>query len=412
MNIEGQGSLSVFNFFLLWFGAAISIAEIMTGGLLAPLGLSTGLLVILLGHAIGVGILALGGIIGANTKAPAIMSTRISFGIYGSYLFSIFNMLQLIGWTAVMIISGGRSVNIIGKMLWSLDNVTLWSIVIGMLIILWIMLGQTGFKKLNAAAVILLFLLTIVLSYVVFKKGELFTAQVEGEISFGTALELNVIMPLSWLPLIADYTRFAKNTKGAVLGSFLGYFLGSSWMYLIGMVSGIVFANPEPGAIMIAANLGFTALGIIILSTVTTTFLDVYSAGVTFLNIFPKLNEKNVAIVMGIIGTIIAVIVPIEQYENFLYAIGSVFAPLFAILFTDYFITRKKREISEELLINWGSMLVWLIGIGLYYMLIRFDFILGTTVPVMVLTSIIYVALLGWVGNWKYMKKSQQSYQA
>ncbi len=410
MNKIGEHQLSGYNFFFLWFGAAVSVAEIMTGALIAPLGFTNGLMVVLLGHAIGVAILILGGIIGAEVRLPAIMSTRISFGTYGSYLFSFFNVLQLIGWTAVMIISGGRSVNIISKVLWSFDNVTFWSLLIGIFICFWISLGSAGFKKLNTAAVVLLFGLTIALSFVVLQNGELFSKAAVGGISFGTALELSIIMPLSWVPLIADYTRFAKSKKGAVVGSFLGYFIGSSWMYLIGLSSGIIFDNPDPGAVMVAANLGFAALGIIILSTVTTTFLDAYSAGVTFLNVLPKLNEKKTALVMSFIGVIVAVMVPIEQYENFLYAIGSVFAPLFAILFTDYFILKKSTMLEEKLLINWGSIAVWLIGIKLYYIIVKLDFILGTTIPVMVLTSITYIILLRCVGNWRFLKKYQSSY--
>jgi putative hydroxymethylpyrimidine transporter CytX len=411
VNSEAKNNLTAFHFLFLWFGAAISIAEIMTGGLLAPLGFKTGLLVILVGHAIGTSILVLGGVIGVEKRIPSIMSTRISFGFYGSYLFSILNVLQLIGWTAVMIISGARSVNIISKTLWSFDNITLWSIVIGALICFWILFGSAGFKQINTAAVFLLLALTIVLSFLVFKNGELFTKQVSGSMSLGSALELNIVMPLSWLPLIADYTRFAKSKKGAVSGSFIGYFIASSWMYLIGLGSAILFENPDVGAIMVAANLGFSALGIIILSTVTTTFLDVYSAGVTFLNIMPRLNEKTVALIMGVIGTVVAIIVPIEQYVNFLYAIGSVFAPLFAILFTDYFIIKKRKNVQEELIIDWGAMVVWIIGIVLYYTLIKFDFILGSTVPVMILTSLIYIISWRWINNWKYLRKSQGSLQ-
>lgn len=403
-------NLSGLNFFFLWFGAAISIAEILTGGLLAPLGFKTGFFVVLLGHLLGVAILVLGGIIGARAGIPAIMSTRISFGLYGSYLFSLFNVLQLIGWTAVMIISGASSVNIISTMLWGFDNSMFWCIVIGLLISLWIVMGNRGFKLLNMAAVGLLFILTTVLSVVVFQHGDLFVQAAPGNMSLGTALELNVIMPLSWLPLIADYTRFAKSTKGAVAGSFCGYFLGSSWMYSIGLAAAIVFESPDPGAIMVAANLGFTALGIIILSTVTTTFLDAYSAGVTFLNLLPKLPEKAVAVLMAVIGTILAILVPIVQYENFLYAIGSVFAPMFAVLFTDYFIIKKYQTVQEELLLNWGAVLVWLMGIVLYYTLIPYDLLLGTTVPVMLLTSITYLILWRWIENWKFVKKLPGSY--
>ncbi len=96
---------------------------------------------------------------------------------------------------------------------------------------------------------------------------------------------------------------------------------------------------------------GLSALGIIVLATVTTTFLDAYSVGVSFTNIFPKLDEKRIALVMTVIGTGIALWVNIEQYENFLLAIGSVFAPIFALLLTEYFII-KNRQLRPELLIH------------------------------------------------------------
>jgi len=396
---------------MLWFGASISIAEILTGGLLAPIGFKNGLIAIIVGHLIGTTILVLGGIIGTEERLPSITSTRISFGLYGSYLFSILNVLQLIGWTAVMIISGARSVNQITKILWSFDNITVWSLLIGALICVWIVIGKKGWKKLNLIAVSFLFILTIVLSTVVFRNSELFTKIPTGEITFGTAIELNVIMPLSWLPLIADYTRYANRKRDGAIGSYAGYFIGSSWMYIIGLGAAIVAENPDPSAMMLAANLGIAALGIIVLSTVTTTFLDAYSAGVTFLNILPKLDERKVAIAMGIIGTFVAVVMPIEQYENFLYPIGSVFAPLFAVLLTDYFIIKKNRKLQENLLINWGATIVWIIGIVLYYQFRKIDFVVGTTVPVMIITSIIYCLSWRMMSGWKYFKKSQDCCQ-
>lgn len=404
---RSNNDLTLLSFLALWFGAAISIAEILTGGLIAPLGFRNGLAAIIIGHAIGTTILVLGGIIGTEERLPSIMSTGISFGKYGAYLFSVLNVLQLLGWTAVMIISGARSVNEITKVLWSYNNVYLWSVIIGGLICIWIYFGKDGWKRFNMVAAALLFLLTVLLSTIVFSNSELFTRASTGGISFGSAIELNVIMPLSWLPLIADYTRYAKRKRDGVIGSFLGYFIGSSWMYAVGLGAAIVAGNSDPGVMMLAANLGFTALGIVVLSTVTTTFLDAYSAGVTFLNIFPRMKEREAALLMGAFGTLIAVIAPIEQYENFLYAIGSVFAPLFAILLADYFIIRKNRKLQEELLVNWGAAGVWIIGVIMYYQFIKLDFVLGVTVPVMAITSLIYCLTWRFTENWRLLEKHQ-----
>lgn len=392
--LNGKNNTLGFNHYLfLWFGAAVSIAEILTGGLLAPLGFQTGLVAIISGHLVGTIILVLGGIIGTQERIASIVSTRISFGIYGSYLFSILNILQLVGWTAVMIIAAARSANEISKMLWGMDHLSLWSIGIGGLVLVWIGLGREGgLKKLNMVAVFLLFGITLVLSHVVFQDSTALSAPAVGGMSFGEGLELSVIMPLSWLPLIADYTRFAKKTNSAALGSGLGYFIGSSWMYIIGLGAAIVAGNPEPSAMMLAANLGLSALGIVILATVTTTFLDAYSAGVSFSNIFSDFNEKNVALVMTVIGTLLALWLDIEQYETFLIAIGSVFAPLFAVLLTEYFILQN-RQVRSSVLINWGALCVWAIGVGLYYQFMEMQFFLGATIPVMIITALLYILL-------------------
>jgi len=397
-----------FNHYLfLWFGAAVSIAEILTGGLLAPLGFYSGVAAIMIGHVVGTGILVLGGVIGTQERIPALVSTRISFGEYGSYLFSVLNVLQLVGWTAVMIIAAARSANEISKLLWGLDQLSVWTIGIGGLVLVWIALGREGgLKKANMVAVFLLLGITIVLSTVVFNNNTALTAPPAGGLSFGQAVELSVIMPLSWLPLIADYTRFAKNNKSAAWGSGLGYFAGSCWMYIIGLGAAIAAGNAEPSAMMLAANLGLSALGIVILATVTTTFLDAYSAGVSFANIFPKLNEKRVALVMTVIGTMAALWFNIEQYENFLLAIGSVFAPLFAILLTEYFII-KNRKVQAKILINWGALLIWALGVGLYYQFIKLDFVLGATIPVMMITALLYKVTWGVTKQWKYCKKYQ-----
>ena len=387
---EPKTVLSGFGLFALWFGAAISMAEIFTGGLLAPLGFRDGLIAIIVGHLIGGSIMLLVGYIGAQSQLPSIASTRLSFGRYGSYLFALLNILQLIGWTAVMIISGGRAANELSIALFGLDSINTWAVVITALIALWIALGKEGFGKLNVVAVMLLLALTLILCGVVFKDGTIFSHLNSGEMSFGGALELSIIMPLSWLPLVSDYTRFAKSKKAGLGGTFLGYFIGSSLMYIIGLSIALYAKDASVGTMMLALNLGIVALGIVLLSTVTTTFLDAYSAGVTFLTFAPKLKERYVALVMTGIGAMVAIFTPIEQYETFLYAIGSVFGPLFAIVLSDYFYF-KNVQMNEKSVLNGVSLMVWIVGVVMYYQLAPLDLPLGTTFPTMLATALLFV---------------------
>lgn len=381
---------SILNGGLLWFGAAVSIAEILTGTLIAPLGFTKGIIAIILGHIIGCTLLYFAGLIGAKSGMYAMESSRISFGKQGSYLFSILNVLQLIGWTAVMIIGAAKALSTISKSVMGFDSNALWCAITGALIIIWVILGIKNLGKVNVVAVGGLFILTIILSAIVFKST---TAIPSSEfMSFGMAVELSVAMPLSWLPLISDYTRNAKDPKRATLVSALSYFIGSSWMYIIGLGAAIYAGNSDIAQILMSAGLGVVAMIIVIMSTVTTTFLDVYSAGVSFTNISNKISEKWAAIVVCIIGMAIAMFTPIEQYQNFLYLIGSAFAPMSAILLTDYFIFNK-TEVKQTL--NTVNLLIWAAGFGIYRLFLSIDTIIGSTVPVMIIVSLLCILING-----------------
>ena len=373
---------STFSNGLIWFGAAVSIAEILTGTLLAPLGFAKGLAAILLGHLIGCSLLFFAGLIGGRTRKSAMETVKLSFGQKGSLLFSSLNVLQLIGWTAVMIYSGAAaagSVVIIGG-----DWV--WSFVIGALIIVWILIGIKNLGKVNIVAISALFILTVILSMVIFRQGSA-PAFSEG-LSFGAAVELSAAMPLSWLPLISDYTRTAKKPLAATTASAAVYFFASSWMYVIGMGAAIFTGESDIAAIMIKAGLGAAALLIIVFSTVTTTFLDAYSAGVSSVSISGKLKEKPAAIAVCVAGVLLSLFTRITELEGFLYLIGSVFAPMIAIQVVDYFILRKDSSAKGA---NWVNLVLWLIGFILYRFFMRIDTPIGNTAPVMLITALLRV---------------------
>lgn len=368
---------------LLWFGAAISLAEMMTGTLIAPLGWSKGIASVLLGHAIGCVLLYFAGRIGAETGLPAVKSSRIAFGKYGSYVFSLLNIVQLLGWTAIMIMGGSTVLNQSVIMLWGYENPMLWTVVIGGLIALWIGVGLKNVGKINIVAVGGLFLLTIVLSIVVF-GGEAKT--VEGSLTFGAAVELSIAMPLSWLPLISDYTRYSTTPKKTAGISAFTYFCGSVWMYVIGMGLALFAGESDIGIVLGGVGFGVAALLIALFSTVTTTFLDAYSAGVSFANMTHGKGEKAFSLLVCAVATVFAMFFPMTQYENFLYLIGSFFVPMITVLMVDYFLF-KERDI--ESLFRLDSILLWGIGFVLYRIFLSVDTPIGSTLPVMAILAVL-----------------------
>ena len=268
-------------------------------------------------------------------------TVKRSFGNKGGLLFSVLNVIQLVGWTAIMIYDGSLSVNSILNM----GDTGRWiaCIVIGALIVLWILVGISNLGKLNTIAMAALFILTIVMCFFIFGNGNGMGAAGDDSMSFGAAVELSVAMPLSWLPLISDYTREAEKPFKATLASTLVYGAVSCWMYIIGMSASILTGESDIAKIMLKSGLSIAGLVIVILSTVTTTFLDAYSAGISSESIFSKLKGKYVAVAVTIVGVIAAIVYPMDDITDFLYLIGSVFAPMIAIQIADFFILKKDR---------------------------------------------------------------------
>lgn len=372
---------------LIWLGAAISIAEIYTGALLAPLGTAAGTAAIVIGHAIGGALMYLAALIGARSGRGAMESVSLSFGEKGAKFFAAMNVLQLLGWTAVMIIGGSRAAAVVLDPLAGFAGQSVWAVVIGALIALWVALDIENFEKMNRFAMVALFFLTVVLSFVVFRGDG--AAAVSGSMTFGAAVELSAAMPLSWLPLISDYTRDAEKPEKAALVSTAVYFAASCWMYLVGLGAAIFSGTPDIAQIMLSAGLGLAGVLIIIFSTVTTTFLDAYSGGVSFAVIFSGAAEKKAALAICAIGTALAVFTPVESYESYLYLISSVFGPMISIMTADFYILKKDCAVPA---LNARSFALWCAGFVLYRVFLALDPAIGSTLPTMALTVVMTCA--------------------
>ena len=340
-HIVNERKTSVFSNGLLWFGAGISIAEILTGMLLAPLGFAKAFAAIILGHLIGGTVMYLAGLIGGRTGGSAMETVRISFGTQGAKLFAGLNVIQLVGWTAVMVASAALAANTIAAI-----GVSWWSLIIGAFIALWIVMGLT----------------------------------------FGCAVELAVAMPLSWLPIISDYTRTAEKPGLATAASCSAYFIASSWMFLIGMGAALFTGQDDIAAIMVQAGMGVAGILVVLLSTVTTTFLDAFSAGVSCQSLVPKVSDKVLALIATVLGVILAIFAAPDQFQDFLYLIGSVFAPMTAILLSDFFILKQDHTADS---VNWLNLVLWVLGVILYRFLLNVDTPVGITVPVVVILMVI-----------------------
>ena len=364
---------SLFENGLIWFGAGVSLAEILTGTSFSSLGFGRGLAAILLGHVIGCVLLFLSGVIGGRQRLSAMETVRGSFGSRGTVFFALLNVLQLLGWTAIMIYDGALAAG-------GIFSIGHW--------VLWVLIGITNLGKLNTFAMAALFLLTLILCKVIFFGGSAAVTLPDDSLTFGAAVELAVAMPLSWLPLISDYTREAEKPVKAAAVSAIIYGLVSCWMYIIGMGAAMRTGESDIAQIMLKAGLGTAGLLIIIFSTVTTTFLDADSAGISFESISKRIPGKYAAIAAALLGTIGAIVFPMDDITGFLYLIGSVFAPMIAIQIADFFLLHRN---SSHKALDPRAFILWIIGFVLYRLLMRFDIPVGNTLPDMLITMLLCI---------------------
>jgi putative hydroxymethylpyrimidine transporter CytX len=415
-----QRNLGGGDFFLLWSGAAISLAEIWAGGLIVPLGLGLGLWAILIGHLIGNTPFALGGLIGSRWGIPTMVSVRPSFGIKGSYFAAALNVIQLIGWTAVMLIVCGGAADAISKSI-GFSNPKLWVFLAGVITTVWAFMGHRVWKWLQRISVSGLLVLCLAMTYVLFKEhGWTGLSRIPGQkgFPFMVGMDLVIAMPISWLPLVSDYSRFAKNSKTAFWGTWTGYFIVSSWMYFIGLAAALATKSEDPSGVILNLLIKFgwaiPALIVVLFSTFTTTFLDIYSTAISGLNIVPNLGERKGILIGGILGTATALVFPsLLRYEHFLLFIGAMFCPIFGIVLADYFLIRRGAFDLEDLYrmegkyafwkgLNPAALIAWVVGFAVYLgfspMLMEkilgipwaFPWPIGSSLPSMILSGLIY----------------------
>ena len=380
------------DFFSIWFVCAMTIAEISTGSLMAPLGLLKGLLAIVVGHILGMSVFFLCGHIGSREKMAAIESTTLSYGKVGLYLFSLLNIIQLIGWTAVIEVIAGNAINSLSESLWGFNHQTFWSISIGVGICLWVLLGsQIGIGKLNKIAIVSLMVLVVIFNGAILSHiREISVDKIAGSITFSQSVILSISMIFSWLPLVSDVTKSSKNRWHGSVYSTLGYFLGSCWMFSTGLVATLITHSYSPFDMALKLKIGVLVLIIVFISSITGSYIDAHSAGIDFINIFKNFPPKYAALAMAVIGTILIQFLPLTRYIDFLTFIGALFAPLFAIVITDYYILKKNHS---KIYVNSAAVIAWCIGVYLYYAFLSFDNWISMTLPSMVVTGIVYILL-------------------
>jgi len=376
----------------LWFSLGVSFLVMVVGMFLVPgLSLPVALLAIVIGAIIGNLLLGLAASIGSDPRVPTMVLMRAPLGVRGSYLPTALNVLQLLGWATFEVIVMAQAAETLATRVFGLPSAyPLWVVAFTALTLAMALAGPVAVTKqwlekfaLWAALAVLTWI-TLRL-FAEFDIGGLWARPGTGTMSFWQGVDLVVALPISWFPLVADYSRFARARSGALWGTGVGYFLPQVWLYGLGAVlalAGAALFDPvAPVAPLLTAiaalTAGWFALLVLLFVETDEAFANVYSASLSIQNWFPGAGHRKLitAICAGVL--IVALAIPLTQYESFLLLIGAFFVPLLGVLAADYFVVNRQRYEASELYdpnglyayqggFNVEALLIWLLGIVLY----------------------------------------------
>ena len=218
-----------------------------------------------------------------------------------------------------------------------------------------------------------------------------------------------------WLAFWAIILGHVFGNTLMALGGVIGSDHGIRAMVSVRPSATLVTDTAEPHMQMLelmgALGLAVPALLMVVFSTITSDFPDLYSATCSMLNVSDqikadqikarKISAKAFLWITGIVSILIALVFPMERYESFLYFIGAMFVPLFGIVLTDYFLVRKRDLDVNELYKTRGSywysngfnvtaLIAWVAGFATYKLIETLQYPIGASLPSFVVSAVLY----------------------
>ncbi len=337
---------------LLWANLGVSLLVLVAGTYLVPaLSLRDALIAIAVGGLIGNAMLGVAAVIGAQARVPAMVLMRAPLGHRGSYVATALNVAQNLGWAIFELLIIGTAAAALSDRVFGFEAKWLWTVVFGTVAAALALAGPIAFVRqwVRRFAVWVVLASLLYLTWWTIDNADLgsFWSQPgEGE-SLWYGIDLMIALPASWLPLIADYSRFSRHQRSAFLGSSIGYLIPNAWLYALGALLVLTSsAYSDATNLMTAIATSGLAAGLALLAlTVDETdeaFANVYSTAVSLQNVMPRVSQRLLIVIAATGATVGALTITWAEYELFLFLLGSCFVPLFGVLLADWLAARRR----------------------------------------------------------------------
>jgi putative hydroxymethylpyrimidine transporter CytX len=348
----------------LWANLGISLFGPLTGALIATTAGSMGLAIaaIGLGCALGAILLGASAVIGAATGAPAMVSLRGLVGRRGSVVPTLLNIAQNVGWaTLEIIVISTAAVAVLGQS-WRWPFVILAGAAATVMAV----------RPLGSVRLLRKIMVWLVLAASVYLFAQVLlqprqSIPQESVLGFWPAVDLAVAGVVSFAPLAADYSRHSQTRKAAFWGASLGYGLAAIAYYALGVFAVVNLGASDVITALVTLPAGAIAIAILLVDEVDEAFANVYSTTMSVHNILPRVDRRIIALIIGVTATLLAGLLDFGQYQSFLFLIGSVFVPLYAVAAVDFFVVGRQRwDVSTTSKFRVAPVIAWACGFAAY----------------------------------------------
>ncbi|CAN7292363.1 allantoin permease [Acidovorax sp. Leaf76] len=365
----------------LWFSLGVGLLVMQVGAYLMPaLGTQEALIAIVCGSIVGAGLLGWVAKLGCDS---GLASAGLMHAVYGRTFASlpiILNIVQLVGWGTFELVVMRDATVAIGQQSgtlagahWPVLATLLWGGVV-MLLISGSMV-QLVRKVIARVALPLVVLSLLWLSWQFLSLAQaqgfeaLWTRKGAGGMGVLPALDLVIAMPISWLPLVADYARHGKSGGAALRGTWLGYALANMWCYTLGVLVALTLPSKDLVQALLLAQGGLIALSLILIDEVDNAYGDTYSGAVSAHSLLPRWSVRRWGLGVAAVCTALALVLPMHSLEPFLLLLSSVFVPLFGVILGRLaFGANAPALLANARRVNAAPVAIWVLGIAVYHL--------------------------------------------
>lgn len=389
--------------FWIWAGANVAPINWVLGALGIQMGLSLidTILVIVIGNLIGSAVFGYMCLMGHHTGVPQMVLSRAAFGRRGAYLPSFMQVLMPLGWVAIntwvvldlsvaalerMGVSGGIELKY---------GIAILVMVIQVAIAAWGFNAIRYFERFTMPVVLAIMALMTVLAFTeggaVWSSG---TVSGIGRVSAISSLmtAIGIGWAVAWLVYASDYTRFTKSDlpdRTVFRATFLGMFIPSAWLAVLGAVIASAGGGADPAQLVIAVfgSMALPVLLVLLHGPIATNIVVIYSASLSLAALDVVVRRTVVSVGVGAIALLILYGFLhsggfASSFQNLMILFVVWISPWAGITLVDYFLVRKRSIDIDQLYaepsasrygdINWmaiGSLLIgvfagWLFQVG------------------------------------------------